>query len=150
MRSQNLTQWHNAADAYAFFTLDADLLASIPQAHFQFLELLAKAAHIVRAGVLIAQQKGNKLIPQPELALSTALAREAFPHVELTYTEAMAYLRREALTLPAETPRGYVIATFGGHPLGFLNQLGNRANNLYPSEWRVRTQISSDRPSPIA
>lgn len=150
VRPQNVTKWLNDADAYAFFTPDTDLLAAIPEVHFAFLERLAKAAHIVRAGVLMAQQKGNKLIPQPELALSTALAREAFPHVELTYAEAMAYLRREALTLPAETSRGYVIATFGGHPLGFLNQLGNRANNLYPSEWRVRTQISSDRPSPIA
>ena len=43
-----------------------------------------------------------------------------------------------AVTLPPETPRGYVIVTFGGHALGFVNNLGPRANNMYPAEWRIR------------
>ena len=42
------------------------------------------------------------------------------------------------MVLPADVPRGYVLATFEGLPLGWLNNLGSRANNLYPAEWRLR------------
>lgn len=63
---------------------------------------------------------------------------EAFPTVALTREEALTYLRREALVLSPDVPRGYVIATYQGHSLGFLNNLGSRANNLYPQEWRIR------------
>ena len=52
----------------------------------------------------------------------------------------MAYLRKETLTLGAEVPRGYVLACYQGHPMGFLNNLGSRANNLYTTEWRIRTK----------
>ena len=58
----------------------------------------------------------------------------------LPFVTQSAYLRREAVTLPPDVPRGHVVATFGGHALGFLNQLGTRANNLYPAEWRIRKQ----------
>jgi hypothetical protein len=33
--------------------------------------------------------------------------------------------------------------------LGFLNNLGNRANNMYPSEWRIRTTHTPERPQVI-
>ena len=26
-----------------------------------------------------------------------------------------------------------------GHPLGQMKNIGTRANNLYPKEWRIRT-----------
>ena len=52
--------------------------------------------------------------------------------------EALDYLRREAVTLPADTPRGYVLVTYGGYPLGFVKNLGNRCNNLYPQYWKIK------------
>ena len=88
---------------------------------------------------MLAEAKGQKWVPQQELALSQALAPEAFPRVELSLDEALAYLRRDAITVDA--PRGYVIVTYQGHPLGFVNNLGVRANNLYPPEWRIRKQL---------
>lgn len=90
------------------------------------------------AGISLAEEKGKKLIPQHALALSVALRADAFPRVALTLEQALSYLRREALTLEAAVPRGYVVVTYAGHPLGFANNLGFRANNLYPQEWRIR------------
>ena len=57
----------------------------------------------------------------------------------LTYTSAIAYLRGEALVLPPDTPRGQVCVTFMGQPLGLVKNIGNRANNLYPKEWRIKS-----------
>ena len=60
-------------------------------------------------------------------------------NVELTYAQAMAYLRHEALVLPEDTPRGLVNVCFMGHPLGLVKNIGTRANNLYPKEWKIKT-----------
>ena len=59
--------------------------------------------------------------------------------VELSYAQALSYLRREALVLPSDTPLGIVDVCFMGHPLGQMKNIGNRANNLYPKEWRIKT-----------
>ena len=67
------------------------------------------------------------------------LLHDNAPRVELSYPQALAYLRHEALTLPPETPRGLVEVCFMGEPLGLVKNIGNRANNLYPKEWRIKT-----------
>ena len=59
--------------------------------------------------------------------------------IPLTYPQAIAYLRGEALTLPDNTPRGIVEVSFMGHTLGQVKNIGTRANNLYPKEWRIKT-----------
>ena len=59
--------------------------------------------------------------------------------VDLDYKSAISYLRGEALVLPEDTPRGEVTVCFQGHPLGQAKNIGTRANNLYPKEWRIRT-----------
>ena len=61
------------------------------------------------------------------------------PRAELTYDQAIGYLRREAITLPPDTPRGIVVLTYRNAPLGLAKNIGNRANNLYPKEWRIKT-----------
>ena len=58
---------------------------------------------------------------------------------ELTYYQAISYLRGEALILPENTPRGEVAVTFQGYPLGMVKNIGTRANNLYPKAWRIKT-----------
>ena len=65
--------------------------------------------------------------------------RGAWPTVELTREGALRYLRREALVLPPDTPRGHVVVTYQGLPLGFVKNIGTRANNLYPKAWRIKT-----------
>jgi len=63
------------------------------------------------------------------------------PYVDVDSNTALRYLHGEALTLPAETPRGLITITYQGLPLGQVKNIGNRANNLYPKEWRIRKQI---------
>ena len=57
----------------------------------------------------------------------------------LSYSDALKYLRGEALVLPADAPRGLVTVTYKGIPLGPVKNIGNRANNLYPKPWRIKT-----------
>jgi 16S rRNA C967 or C1407 C5-methylase (RsmB/RsmF family) len=59
--------------------------------------------------------------------------------VDLSYQDALRYLRGESLVLPPDTPRGIVTVTYRGVPLGPAKNIGPRANNLYPKPWRIKT-----------
>ena len=58
---------------------------------------------ILSAGTRMGEAKGKDFIPAEELALSTALNREAFPTVDLDWEDAIRYLKKEALLLPDST-----------------------------------------------
>ena len=92
--------------------------------------------NVMHMGVNVGAMKGKNCVPSHALALSSALNPAAFPTCEVDYLAAMAFLRGEALSLP-QAPRGYVLLTYHSQPIGFVNNLGNRANNLYPKAWRV-------------
>lgn len=94
----------------------------------------------------VLRKKGN-LSPRP-LQRAKELMKVLEPpfllegdgeRLNLPYHQAIAYLRGEALVLPEDTPRGIVEVSFMGHPLGQMKNIGSRANNLYPKEWRIRT-----------
>lgn len=102
-------------------------------------DTLAQCLRIVQAGVQVAEVKGKDLVPSHALAMSPLLKPSAFPSAELDYGQAVAYLRKEAIVLPPTASRGYVLVTYRGVPLGFVKNVGNRANNLYPQEWRIRS-----------
>ena len=61
--------------------------------------------------------------------------------IELSYNEALQYLRREALRV--EAPRGPVTLCYRGLELGPGKGVGNRINNLYPEHWRIRTTYTT-------
>ena len=98
-----------------------------------------KQLHVIHAGIALGTVKGRDLVPDVSLALSTALNRKAFPEAELSYDDAIRYLRKEAVTLPADAPRGFTLVTYRQQPLGFVKNIGNRANNLYPQEWKIKS-----------
>ena len=106
--------------------------------------LLQEKLHILTAGVEIGELKGKDLIPAQSLALSTRLNRNAFPEVDVDWSQAISYLRKEALVLPEGTPKGYVVLTYHNLPIGFVKNLGHRANNLYPQEWRIRSSYTPE------
>ena len=98
---------------------------------------IGSSLKVIRSGVAVASVKGRDLIPQADLALSQAFNREAFPQVELTKEQALQFLRCEAMQLP-DAPKGFLTVTFEHLPLGFVKNLGSRANNLFPQAWRLK------------
>ena len=67
----------------------------------------------------------------------------------LTYPQAISYLRREALVLPPDTPRGIIDVSYRGHVLGQVKNIGSRANNLYPKEWRIKSTYVPAEPQEV-
>jgi NOL1/NOP2/fmu family ribosome biogenesis protein len=77
------------------------------------------------------------VVPEADIALGEALKRGVFPEVELSLEDALRYLRKDALVL-SDKPKGYLLMTYKGVPLGFVKNIGNRSNNLWPQGWRIR------------
>lgn len=121
------------------FEQNGSLVTAIPSAASTLLYTLRKRGlRVTGAGLPVAAVKGRDLIPDSRAVLSSAISPDAFPTVELEEENALLYLRRDAIRLPDDTPKGYVAVTFRGHPLGLVKNLGNRANNLFPAAWRIR------------
>ena len=93
---------------------------------------------VLSDGHPIGTQKGKNIIPAHAEALLTNLPKDKYPFAELSKEDALKYLHHEAIVLDADVPKGFVVVTYQGHPLGFVKNIGNRANNLYPQEWKIR------------
>ena len=79
---------------------------------------------------------------------SLLIAHSSFK-IDLSYQEALKFLRGETLTCPPDTPRGIIEVCFDGHPLGQVKNIGTRANNLYPKPWRIKTTHIPDDYVPV-
>ena len=124
-------------ELYDFVETD-NRITALPKAHAETMLSLKERLRIVSMGVDIGEKKGKDLIPSHSLAMSRNLNRTAFCEVELPYELAIAYLRKEAITI-ADAPKGFLLLTYHDEPIGFVKNIGNRANNLYPNEWRIRS-----------
>lgn len=137
-KSSTVLSWLTCPETYIYKEENNSIVA-IPMDMEPLCTLLATRLRLLKTGIKLAEMKGRDVIPTHELAMSTALCPNAFPTNELSYTDALRYLHREAIVLPSDMPRNFVLVTWRGLPLGFVKNIGNRANNLYPQEWRIRS-----------
>ncbi len=114
-----------------------DIVYAIPENQIEEIEFLIHHLKIVQAGTPFITAKHNKLIPEHAAALSIELQKDHFQHIEVSLEEALHFLRKEPIQL-GSTPKGFALVTYNKLPLGWVNVLDNRSNNLYPKEWRIR------------
>ena len=119
------------------FVMQGDTVIAMPKEHTAAMLALQQKLKVLHMALPLAEVKNNKILPLHALAMSTELVAQAFNVVELEREKALAYLHREAL-LFADAPVGHLLLTYKGTPIGFVKNIGNRANNLYPTEWRIR------------
>ena len=111
-----------------------------PYKYKEIIDWLSTQLTCISTGFGLGEERGKGIAPQHSLSMLKDLRKEAFPLVSLTREQALSYLRTEALVLN-DVPLGLVLLTYEGVPLGFAKNVGNRMNNLYPNEWRIRKQL---------
>lgn len=116
-----------------------DELLAVPGCMEDYIHLFQNL-RVVKAGSRIFVVKKNDYLPAHELALSVNIRTKAFPVADISLNEAIAYLRRDNFVLH-HTPKGWNILTYMGVNLGFVNNIGNRFNNYFPVEWRIRMDL---------
>ena len=105
----------------------------------EFLYLI-KNLNCIESGVLVSEIKGKDTIPTTQLALSKELERENIQSVEVDIKTAIAFLKKESIFLP-QCEIGFVLILYKKQALGWVKNLGNRTNNLYPNNWRIRMNL---------
>jgi NOL1/NOP2/fmu family ribosome biogenesis protein len=130
------------------FNQENGLVSAIKKTWKQEADIFNATLHTIRNGVPVGFVKGKDLIPHETFALSTSLNKEAFPNVECPWEMAIQFLKKENIILK-DHPKGFILFTHKNTPLGFGKNLGNRCNNLFPSEWRIRMEMDKSRYSDI-
>jgi len=102
--------------------------------------LLNSTLKVLHSGICLGEIKGKDFIPDTSIALSKSLDLNSVNKIEIDYQTAISYLKRENIFLE-NAPKGYLLLTYKNLPLGWIKNLGNRCNNLYPQEWRIRMKI---------
>lgn len=133
---EQIVAWLKQPECFDF-VLQGETVVGIPKQHADAMNALSSKLNVLHAALPIATLKNNKLLPVHELAMSVQLNPDAFVRVEVEREKALMYLHREALAFP-DAPMGILLLTYKGTPIGFAKNVGNRANNLYPAEWRIR------------
>lgn len=105
-----------------------------------------KAVRLVHTGTRAGAFMGKKFKPDPELALSVHL--NSGNTAPLTLNEALAFLCGDGI-LPVTASEGWNAVSYEGLPLGWINHLGRRSNNLWPAPWRIRQRPQADLPKPF-
>ncbi len=100
---------------------------------------LESIIHPLRYGTHKGEMKGHKLVPDPDYALSIKYGKE-YPTIEVSKQQALEYLHHDALRFP-DAQLGYNVICYKGHPLGFVNNIGNRCNSLHPLSRRILMNI---------
>lgn len=120
---------------------EADFLAW-PTVLLNELDQIKANLRIVHAGIKIGEIIRNSAIPAHELAVSTICHTAHFTQIELSLDEAVSYLKREDFQFNSRE-KGWILVTYQNYPLGWVKNIGNRFNNGYPKEWRIRMSTSS-------
>jgi 16S rRNA C967 or C1407 C5-methylase (RsmB/RsmF family)/NOL1/NOP2/fmu family ribosome biogenesis protein len=135
---KEISNWIIEPKSFDYWQFQEKVLA-FPAATSNELLLLIDKLSIVQAGTEICEIKAKNLVPSHPLALSLILNKQAFKQEEFDLTKALTFLKKEDIKPMSSDP--YILVTYHDTPLGFLKKAGNRYNNLYPKEWRIRMEI---------
>lgn len=133
---ESFSPWLKVPDQFDFIKHN-DLFIALPNQWKEVIHDINSNLYIISEGIDIGRLKGKKLIPNEDLAFSTALDHTRLQTFDLTLDEALNYLRKENFDFEA-MPNGWNLITYQGLGLGWANRIQQRVNNYYPTNWRIR------------
>lgn len=126
-------------EIYEFNTEWNNKIYAINSNHSALLQVLNENLKILHYGVCIGELKQKDFIPDISLALSCKLNKNSICTCDIDKDLAISYLRKLSIVLPENISKGWVVLTHKNQALGWVKNLGNRSNNAWPNEWRIRT-----------
>ena len=130
-----VSNWVREPESCLFFLHDQQI-RMMPSTLKDFLSVVLEKLHVIHAGTVVGEIMKNRIVPDHGLALSTELNKSNHSTIAVDSAQALDYLRKNSLTLTSPQT-GFHIVEFHGLALGWVNMLGARINNLYPSGRRI-------------
>lgn len=130
-------EWLAESDGYQLYE-NKGVRWAISLRHLDVLQSMLKAKlNVFAGGIQYAELKGRDWVPAAGLALNSEIDERKFASVEVDRDTALRFLRCEAIVLEG-APKGILLVKYDGHALGWVKNVGNRCNNMYPQYWRIR------------
>jgi NOL1/NOP2/fmu family ribosome biogenesis protein/anti-sigma regulatory factor (Ser/Thr protein kinase) len=92
----------------------------------------------MKLGTRLGEVIGKKWIPHYEYACSVDNNGD-FKTYELNLEQSLSFLKGNPID--AQGADGWFLARYQGHALGWFKKIGNRTNNYYPKELRIKMEI---------
>lgn len=127
--------------AFSFYSKE-EITGMIPAIHEDFINLLESRLRVIYKGCELAEINNRKLKPLHSLALYSDMQTANCTLYEADYETALKYLKKEDIPVMAKAGE-WVLIRHEQVALGWGKSLGNRLNNYFPKEWRIRMDISS-------
>jgi 16S rRNA C967 or C1407 C5-methylase (RsmB/RsmF family)/NOL1/NOP2/fmu family ribosome biogenesis protein len=134
-QEEQLVKSWTREDLPLLYFMHNDHVYALPEHLGEELPFLQSCCYLKKAGVMAGKLATKEFIPEHELALSGLIA-SGLPALGLSHEQAIRYLRKEEIAAGAER-KGWALAQYEGHNLGWMKILANRVNNYYPREWRI-------------
>jgi 16S rRNA C967 or C1407 C5-methylase (RsmB/RsmF family)/NOL1/NOP2/fmu family ribosome biogenesis protein len=114
-------------------------LTAINAAQFENIQFLMERLRVRYAGVESGVVLHGSFMPEHPLAVSYEIQPD-MELVNLTDEQAILFLRKEDIGVSA-FPKGWQRLGYRERGIGWVKSLGNRINNYYPKEWRIRQRV---------
>jgi 16S rRNA C967 or C1407 C5-methylase (RsmB/RsmF family)/NOL1/NOP2/fmu family ribosome biogenesis protein len=116
-----------------------DFLFSVPKVFVEDIYYIYSNLHTIKLGTEIGEVTHKGWNPKEGLALNSSLLVAGVSRIELPLEQMLSYLQGDTFYL--EGKQGYYLVTYQNEPVGWIKHLGNRFNNLYPKEWRIKMRL---------
>ncbi len=114
----------------------AEMIHLFPVSYISHLSAIQQRCRIVQFGTKVGKILKYKLQPEHDIISSTAIDLSSFPVVEISYDNAVSFLKKETFQLD-NLPLGWVVLSYNSLNLGWIKSVGNRFNNYYPNELKI-------------
>lgn len=115
-----------------------DFYFVVPSSFLDTIKLIHHELRILKLGTEIGIMMKNDWQFHHALAMNPFLLK-GVPSIPVDLEQALLYLKGETFTLLSE--KETYLLSYENCPLGWIKHLGNRFNNLYPKEWRIRMKL---------
>jgi 16S rRNA C967 or C1407 C5-methylase (RsmB/RsmF family)/NOL1/NOP2/fmu family ribosome biogenesis protein len=127
----------------AFFK-NFDNLYAINKSHQAVAWFLKNNLKVKKLGLWIGYFTNKDFIFTHEYAVSNIINNLEFPLINVDYTQALNYLRKneirdQEMQFSCRTTDKNYLVQFEGLNLGFARKVDNKLKNMYPIEWRLRS-----------
>ncbi len=119
----------------------------IPVLHSDFINELENRLRLIYKGCEALEINNKKIKYLHPLALFSGLERQQCPQYETDLGTALTYLKKEDIPVAGQNGE-WLLLIYRNIALGWGKSLGNRLNNYYPKEWRIRMRLDAET-SPI-
>lgn len=117
---------------------------SFSKEYRKFLLDIFAHCRVIHAGIPLVETIGHKLNPLPGLAFASSFNQTILPQYEVDLPTALRYFKKEALTLENLPSKGWIHLVYKGISIGFVKNIGNRANNPYSAAWAIKMNLQPE------